>query len=358
MQIHLGENLKKLRLERNMTQENLAEFLGVTFQSVSNWERGSSYPDITLLPEIAAFFKISLDDLLGLNKAEEEKEIISKLNEYDNLTDHVLMQAIINELKEKYPNDFRILIRYLGCKVRFSEDKIAVFSDVQKIYNHIRQNCTDDRIRIKAKRAIIEYYRALSDKENSGISLIDCERIISEMPDMRDSREMFCFYGEDNEDKDEKIRNTLEEQFLLLHTVYSHYFFYDERFSNEWVLSAFKSEIDFLNFVYNDGNYGKMWRTVIYCYGHLGVRYFKLGDIENALLSFKKMCSLAIKFDAMERFTVMHSVMFEGKKFDKHTLGSTYIAKNQIKDLLTERYPLPDEFKNSDEFKEIIATIS
>ena len=61
MTVYLGENIKKLRREKELTQETLAEFLGVTFQSVSNWERGESYPDITMLPEIAGFFKVSVD---------------------------------------------------------------------------------------------------------------------------------------------------------------------------------------------------------------------------------------------------------------------------------------------------------
>lgn len=79
-----------------------------------------------------------------------------------------------------------------------------------------------------------------------------------------------------------------------------------------------------------------------------------MGDNTNALENFRKMCELAIKFDNMDRITTMHSVMFKGNKFDKHTLGTTYVAKTQIKELLTEKYPLSDEFKKSDEFKEII----
>ena len=86
MNIYFGENLKNLRREKNLTQEKLADFLGVSFQTVSKWERGDTYPDITMLPEIAGFFKISVDDLLGVNRAENEKEITEKLQEYDNLT--------------------------------------------------------------------------------------------------------------------------------------------------------------------------------------------------------------------------------------------------------------------------------
>lgn len=89
----------------------------------------------------------------------------------------------------------------------------------------------------------------------------------------------------------------------------------------------------------------------------MGVRYFKIGDFENALRNFRKCAELARQFDGLDRITVMHSVLFEGKEFDKHTLGSTYIAKTHIKQLMTEKYPLSDEFKSTDEFKKIIKTL-
>ncbi len=363
MTIYLSENIKRLRLKKELTQEILAEFLGVTSQSVSNWERGESYPDITMLPEIAGFFKVSVDELLGVNRAEDEVEINKELEAYDNIRDKELKLEIINRLKDKFPNDFRILLRYMSCLVHFKENTPENVAKIIAIYENIKQNCNNDKIRISAKRHIAELYKGLSEKEGSGITFEDCEKIIKEMPRMRDGQEMFCFYYPENySNGDEIIMNTLEEQFLLLNTVYSHYFhyngfFYDRNFSDEWVLSAFKAELDFLNFVYDDGHYGKMWRTVIYNYGHLGVRYFKLGDNANALKNFKKMCDLAIKFDNMDRITTMHSVMFEGNKFDKHTLGTTYVAKMQIKELLTEKYPLSEDFRESHEFKEIISTL-
>ena len=92
MTIYLSENLKQLRRENGLTQETLADFLGVTFQSVSKWERGESYPDITMLPEIAGFFKVSVDELLGVNKAQEEEEIKRLLEEHDNFTDSKLIK--------------------------------------------------------------------------------------------------------------------------------------------------------------------------------------------------------------------------------------------------------------------------
>lgn len=358
MNIYFGENLKNLRRNKNLTQEKLADFLGVSFQTISKWERGDTYPDITMLPEIATFFKVSVDDLLGINKAENEKEITEKLREYDLLTDGELMTEIINELKGKYPNDFRVLIRYLACLVRFREDLHIVYNEVISVYNNIQENCTDDRIRIKAKRAIIEYYRSLLALGKEDATFDMCENFIKELPDMRDCREMFCtFYPEGHPERDLKIWNAIEEVFLLQNTFYSHYFFYDEKFDDQWQINFFKKEIDLFNFAYDDGNYGKMWRTVMYMYGHLGVRYFKINDFENALRNFRTMADLAIKFDAMDRITTMHSVMFEGKEFDKHTLGSTYIAKSQIKHLLTNKYPLSDEFLAKENFRNIISSL-
>ncbi len=359
MTIFLSENIKRLRREKELTQEALAEFLGVTFQSVSNWERGESYPDIMLLPEIAEFFKVSVDELLGVNKSENEHEINSKIAEYDNLTDHKLMQEIINNLKAKFPNDFRVLIRYLRCLVNFSEDLSAVSSEVFSIYNNIQQNCTDDRIRIKAKRAMIEFYRSQINSENSDVMFEKCEKIICEMPDMRDSREMFCtFYPEGHPEHDSKIQNAIEENFLLRTTFYSHYFFYNDNCTDEWQTKSIKKEIGYLEFFYDDGNYGKMWKTMINLYGQLGVNHFKLNDYKNAINNFKKSAELAIKFDSLDRITTMHSTMFEGKEFDKHTLGSTFVAKNRVKKLLTKEYPLTDKFKETNEFKEIIQMLN
>ena len=152
MTIYLGENIKRLRLEKGLTQETLSEFLGVTSQSVSNWERGESYPDITILPEIAGFFKVSVDDLLGINRAEDEAEIIRELEAYDNLRDEKLKLEIINKLKEKFPNDFRVLLRYMTCLVHFKENTPENVAKIIAIYENIKQNCNNDKIRISSNR--------------------------------------------------------------------------------------------------------------------------------------------------------------------------------------------------------------
>lgn len=81
--VKVGKIISQKRKEHNMTQLALADKLGVSFQAVSNWERGYSMPDISKLPELAALFGCSIEELLGGGQPAERVEKIAKaaLNE-------------------------------------------------------------------------------------------------------------------------------------------------------------------------------------------------------------------------------------------------------------------------------------
>lgn len=72
--MYVAKNLKRLRHERGWTQEELAAHVGVSGQAVSKWERGESYPDITLLPGLAHCFHVTVDELLGMAEIRDEEE--------------------------------------------------------------------------------------------------------------------------------------------------------------------------------------------------------------------------------------------------------------------------------------------
>lgn len=80
----VAEIIRTMRREKNVTQDELAQALGVTFQSVSRWENGIAYPDIELLPKIAAFFDITTDRLLGADKENRMRKRIATLQAYND----------------------------------------------------------------------------------------------------------------------------------------------------------------------------------------------------------------------------------------------------------------------------------
>ena len=82
MRLNIGDTIKKLRKEREITQEEFAEVLGVSCQSVSRWENNSCYPDIELIPNIATFFGISTDKLMGIDENIEKEKVNKYLDEF------------------------------------------------------------------------------------------------------------------------------------------------------------------------------------------------------------------------------------------------------------------------------------
>ena len=78
MNLLIGENIKRMRRERNLTQEEMSAHLGISFQSISKWERGEGYPDITMLPSLANYFEISIDELLGMSETENDPTYLTR----------------------------------------------------------------------------------------------------------------------------------------------------------------------------------------------------------------------------------------------------------------------------------------
>lgn len=71
----IGKKIRNLRLEKEVKQEELAEYLGVSVQAVSKWETQASVPDIGLLPGIAVFFGVTIDELFQLSDEAEFERI-------------------------------------------------------------------------------------------------------------------------------------------------------------------------------------------------------------------------------------------------------------------------------------------
>ena len=110
MQIRIAENIRAMRKGRNLTQEQLAEAMGVTVGAVSKWELGGSVPDIGMIMELADFFETSVDVLLGYEWRRQSQE--RAVEEIRRLRIEMRFDEGIRAAEkalQKYPNSFEVV---------------------------------------------------------------------------------------------------------------------------------------------------------------------------------------------------------------------------------------------------------
>jgi len=159
MNITINEVLAALRRAKGNKQEDLAEHLSVTAQAVSKWERGECYPDITLLPPIAEFYGVTVDELLGVDKIKKERRIDELLHKHSVLDrDGKIDDAfnVISAAHREFPDNFRIIDTLLRHRYRFTEDFSADY--VIALCERILNECGVSDYRYDAINRLFDIY--------------------------------------------------------------------------------------------------------------------------------------------------------------------------------------------------------
>ena len=108
--MELGNNIKELRKQKGLRQEQLAEAMNVSTASVSKWETNQSYPELTLLAELADFFEVSMDALIGHNlKADRMEALIAVMMRAVDARNDVCAASLCEKLLRNYPNCDRVI---------------------------------------------------------------------------------------------------------------------------------------------------------------------------------------------------------------------------------------------------------
>ena len=113
--LYIAENLKRLRKEKDFTQEYAAEALNVSPQSVSKWERGETLPDITLLPALSNLYGVSVDALIGMdiiNDSQTRNNVFSTAHKHIREGDYDAAAMVYKEALKTYPNDEGMISDY------------------------------------------------------------------------------------------------------------------------------------------------------------------------------------------------------------------------------------------------------
>ena len=166
MNINLAEQLKTLRKEKNISQEKLAAYLGISYQAISKWENGNTYPDIQLLPEIARFFGITIDELLQAEKLDEQAlldEYTSKAETlFRNGEDTETLLTLWKEAYRKMPNNIRV--KEFLMSTYFDADKVKYSQEIIELGMEIYNSDANMYYKGQAIREVARTYAELGDK--------------------------------------------------------------------------------------------------------------------------------------------------------------------------------------------------
>ena len=129
MNIQMGEIIRSLRKQKNISQDVLAQYLGVSFQAVSKWENGAALPDVAMIPAIASFFQISTDELFDFNLMEQANKVEALCDEAYafRFSDPARSEAILREGLKQFPGN-EIILNNLLYTMRTPERSTEVIS--------------------------------------------------------------------------------------------------------------------------------------------------------------------------------------------------------------------------------------
>lgn len=334
--LKLGENLKKYRLNRELTQEQLADILGVSAQAVSRWENGTTYPDITLLPTIASYFEITLDELMGMEdfKSEEQlKELIAKLDEngsngliYENI---LLLREAIKTYPTNYQLQLRLVQQLTFCQYRdgsgLNKEEInALNREAVEVGNRILSRCTDGEIINRTTQQLCYIYSRLGETEKA-------IEYAMKLPDIGACSTVIL--GDIYEGKQQKLH--LQQAIKSYTSVFwcdlrnmAVFEYKDETMTTAERIAILKKALALLELVYENGDYMGYSDTVSSTHRYIAAMAMLEGDYELALSSLEKAAEFAIMSDTLPERAQHTSLLVNKTYYDVHEMMKNYDFTN------------------------------
>lgn len=326
-----GKRLKDLRKAANVTQEQLAGALGISYQAVSKWETGFGFPDITLLPGLAGFFGVSADWLLGIKTGDADEIIekvlveVSRLKQSAKTNDGI---ELIEKTLKQYPNNHKLLAAWIEHKVHTFDpscNKEEWLKKIEEKAEVVLRDCADDAIRYQAKLGLTFAYSFCGEREKA-------QKLCDTFPEEAYSRvEMYSMVAQPKERGNYKhkcIACDLEKLLVDILSIAKHHYCFGNPKDAIPVCECA------LNIIESVGNEGFLILYQAETYGDLANTYAKLKDKNNVILYMKKAFQAYLSMDFLSNSGdyYYHSPLLKGEvlRQNKITYGMPLSA--------TERY--------------------
>jgi transcriptional regulator with XRE-family HTH domain len=318
MNINIAGNLKRLRKQREITQEDLANFIGVSFQAVSKWECGDGYPDITILPVLANFFDVTLDELVGMNEIKNQAKLEDILRKvYDLASEKANKTVEIVELLRGalkiFPDNYQLLAELATFlhvyPAQTKEEKDKNYNEAIKISERILEFCTDAKIRNAVQSNLCHTLWSRSNKEQSTEIREKAVELAEKLPTLHQTRDFSLnkFLHFDRDRQIEECQKSIQMlawgfwwQIELLAMRWKHPDVDEvEHYTAEEVIKMYQKAIDIYNIIYDEENdFAFSHCRIQQNYEYIAQVYIKIGRVEESIINLEKAADHAIAFTA------------------------------------------------------------
>ena len=187
----IGTTVKRLRRERDITQEQLAEYLGITSRAVSQWECDRTAPDISQIPALCHIFDVSADVLLGIDIEKQKEEIeacLSRAREATHVGRFEESVEILREGNRRFPKAYAMMERLADAIICVHSRKgIKDYDEAIALCRRVLDECTDSHLRYTTMDTLAIAYGYAGKKE-------EMRALAKEMPHVNHTYEEFMSY--------------------------------------------------------------------------------------------------------------------------------------------------------------------
>ncbi len=361
--MNIGSTIKKLRREKDMTQEDLAEALGVSVSAVSQWELEKTAPDLSLIPPLCNLLGVSADTLLGVDLETKEKRIREITDEAHSYESRGYTDEAYNILREglrEFPDSFKIMgaLMHTLFNTRIhdmfliEEDRKNCTNEAVRLAEKILEKCTDDQLRHGAIQKLCLLYPNLGKTERA-------VEIANKMPPMVVSNGFLLTHIYKKEKGYQHDKMLLDDLIQFLSNKIVSYGRQRENgelyYNDEDRADLREKRIAFLNLMYEDGNMGFYHCHLKDTHAWQSIYFARKKDAENTLYHLSKAAEHAIKFVeyASDNKYVHTSLLF--REYDTSTVCfSTGSKENDALEILTHMDDAEYDFiRDTEEFAKI-----
>ncbi len=305
MKMNIGANLRRLRQDMGVTQEAVAARIGVLPQTVSKWEREDGLPDITQLVPLASYFGVTVDELLGRDREEEERKILSILSEYDHMRhigDLSGCEDLMIDAYAAYPNDFRIVAKYVDALLA-CDSCLAYRDQAEEAAAYLLDNCTDETLRIETLVNLADGRFLWGDRDGA-------EKIANSLPPLWACREVVRVNGTETPIAERELIDRIME-----HLFYAMY--YVANTSEDTEADMLEDILALADIIYPDFDCGICHSGLQRVSAALFHVYAKAGNTEGAIRALERALHHSLADDTSADKVIEHTSPFvRGAKLD------------------------------------------